>query len=93
MNGKCETIGTYATAKEAGMVRDEVLAVVGQGYCKFNVAQEDKCITDQQMRPVADFLNKHHYKFLKMAYPSSTKTTDLNSIVASNLLSKLGQQH
>lgn len=40
----------------------EVLAVVGQGCCKFNGAQEDRCITDQQMRRVVDFLNKHHYK-------------------------------
>lgn len=54
MNGKTCWVGTYATARDAGMVRDEVMSVVGKGYCKFNFPQEDRCITDQQMRQVAD---------------------------------------
>lgn len=61
MNGKC-CVGTYATARDAGMIRDEVMSVVGKGYCKLNFPQEDRCITDQQMRQVADLLNKHHYR-------------------------------
>lgn len=63
VNGKTETIGTYETAEEAGMVRDEVMSlVVGEGYCKFNFAPEDRCISDKQMRQVAEFLNRHQYK-------------------------------
>ena len=89
MNGKCETTGTHATAKEAGMVRDEVMAAVGQGHCTLNFAQKDRCITDQQMRQIAE---QASLQIVKMAYPSSAKSTDLRSIAALNLrltLSKL----
>jgi len=50
VNGRVHSAGSFATAKEAGIVRDEIMDVIGQGYCKFNFAPKDRSISDAHMR-------------------------------------------
>jgi len=60
--GKVCCIGRFDNAREAAMMRDEVMQVVGQGYSKFNFEKHERCLSESHTRQVAAFLNKHHFK-------------------------------
>ncbi len=62
IEGKSRCIGTFASVKEAAMVRDEVYEVIGKGFNRLNFAKRERCLHDGHMRQVAAFFNKHNIK-------------------------------